>query len=91
MTRRRALSSLALTILSSATSSAEGRNSTPRARSTTSPTSAVNASSSSMMSLRRLSRSACGRRSASSSVWMFARRLAIGVRSSCEASATRLR
>ena len=44
-----------------------------------------------MMSARRLSRSSSGSRSASCSTWMFARRLAIGVRSSWLASATRWR
>ena len=44
-----------------------------------------------MMSARRLARSSSGRRSASSSTWMLARRLAIGVRSSWLASATRWR
>ena len=44
-----------------------------------------------MMSARRLARSSSGSRSASSSTWMLARRLAIGVRSSWLASATRWR
>ena len=44
-----------------------------------------------MMSARIRSRSSAGSRSASCSVWMFARRLAIGVRSSWLASATRWR
>ncbi len=41
-----------------------------------------------MMSARSAARSCAGSRSASSSVWTFARRLAIGVRSSWLASAT---
>ena len=63
----------------------------PRASSTTSPTSAVSSSSSARMSARSAARSSSGSRSASSIVWMFARRLAIGVRSSWLASATRWR
>ena len=43
------------------------------------------------MSARRFARSVSGSRSECSSVWMFARRLAIGVRSSWLASATRWR
>ena len=64
------------------------RASRPRASSTMSATSAVSSSSSATMSARSDSRSAAGSRSACSSVWMLARRLAIGVRSSWLASAT---
>ena len=63
----------------------------PRASSTTSPTSAVSSSSSARMSARSAARSCSGSRSESSRVWMLARRLAIGVRSSWLASATRWR
>ncbi len=54
-----------------------------------SPTSAVSSSSSETMSARRSARSCGASRSASPSTWMLARRLAIGVRSSWLASATR--
>ena len=89
--RRRALCRALSTIWSSATSSAMAGVPAPRASSTTSATSAVRLSSSSMMSARRPSLSSGDSRSACSSVWMFARSVAIGVRSSCEASATRWR
>ena len=76
------------TISSSRTSSSASPGFAPRASSTMSATSAVSSSSSATMSARSDSSSAAGSRSACSSVWMFARRLAIGVRSSWLASAT---
>ena len=89
--RRSARSTSWRTIWSMRTSSTTSLGFAPRASSTTSPTSAVSSSSSAMMSARRLARSSSGRRSASCSTWMLARRLEIGVRSSWLASATRWR
>ena len=86
---RLARSVTALTTPSTRTSSSRASGLAPRASSTTSATRPVSWSSSSTMSARSidaLGLPAAGR--ASSSVWMLARRLAIGVRSSWLASAT---
>ena len=89
--RRRARSSACETIWSRRTSPSSPLGFEPRASSTTSPTSAVSSSSSSIMSARSAARSS-GESSDSSRIsCRFARIEAIGVRSSCEASATRLR
>src|SRR6201996_3147051 len=89
--RRRARWRAADTISSPRTSPGAALSFDPRASSTTSPTRAVSSSSSSMMSVRRASRSSGDRSFSSRISWRLARIVAIGVRSSWEASATRLR
>ena len=89
--RRSARSHVASTMRSRRTSSTASSGCTPRASSTMSAISAVSSSSSATMSARSCSWSSSGSRSACSSVWMFARRLEIGVRSSWLASSTRCR